>query len=424
MLLLLAGCASAPSYKVLDGMLARGEFDKAVAKVENQSKAYSSRSKLIYAMDRLMTAHLAGRYDESAEWAQKAHVLIEELYTISLSGEALTWLVNDGNQDYRGEHFEQIMVHLFGLLNYAAQGNPEEALVESRRAELKFKERERRFGSTGRYNEDALMRWTSALMYEAQGELHDALLDYRKSLDAYKSYPAAFGVNTPRQAVADVLRLADKLKENDILKQVKGDFPEVETPAWDKNSADVIVLVYDGQLPSKVSMHWDVPVSGKGYAQYFSVAYPAFQKGKSVLKGARVISAQGTETPLEIFGNLEAIAVADLEDRMLGIKTKAIARGLAKFQAAKAIQENQDSDGKKLLAALVTNVFTLATEQADTRSWHTLPGRIWAAKLKVEPGLQDIQLEIQLKDGKSITKAFDGVEAIKGKPLVLITPVY
>jgi hypothetical protein len=43
--------------------------------------------------------------------------------------------------------------------------------------------------------------------------------------------------------------------------------------------------------------------------------------------------------------------------------------------------------------ALLSNVFNVLTERADTRSWLTLPKHIYIARLDVEPGVYDLKVE-------------------------------
>jgi hypothetical protein len=422
---MLCACAGVPSYKGIETPMAEGDFERAAEKVEKSAGSYSKRSALVYFMDRLITTHLAGQYRASNRYAEKSHRLIDDLYTRSISGEAGTWLLNDSSRDYRGEHFEQIMVHLFSLINYGALGDPEEALVEARRADLKFREHARRHGENAPYSEDALMRWLAAVMYEAEGERDDAFLDYKKTLQAFQNYSKQFGTAVPDQAVADAQRMAGRLRETAALKKIKADFPTARERPRQEGDADLVVIVYEGLAPKKVSDRWSIPLADDaGNMQYFSLAYPRMVAGPPVMDRAFAEVGEGLPVNLELFEDIQAIAIADLNDRLGRIKAKAIARAAAKFKVGQSIQDNQESLGKKALASLFTNLYSLASEQADIRSWRTLPARIHVARLRLKEGQYPVRLRMQRIGGKEELRDFGVVQLAAGRPAFLHASLY
>ena len=108
------------------------------------------------------------------------------------------------------------------------------------------------------------------------------------------------------------------------------------------------------------------------------------------------------------------------------IRVKAIARATVKFQAARALQQEakkQGGEGAQLLAILGTNLYGLISEQADTRSWRTLPGRISLTKLSLEPGKHTLHLNVSA-NGMQYQKDFPDVEVKAGKVQILEYSVY
>src|SRR5687767_11795733 len=82
-------CAFAPKYETLERQLQGGDYAAATATLEKSERAYGKSSRLLYYFDRLWAHHLAGDYARSNEFVEKANTLIGEIYTKSLTGEAL-----------------------------------------------------------------------------------------------------------------------------------------------------------------------------------------------------------------------------------------------------------------------------------------------------------------------------------------------
>ena len=61
------------------------------------------------------------------------------------------------------------------------------------------------------------------------------------------------------------------------------------------------------------------------------------------------------------------------------------------------------------------NVAGIMTERADTRSWSTLPARIYIARLPHEPGRYDMTLELRNAAGVVVgPRAYKGLEIAAG----------
>jgi len=50
---------------------------------------------------------------------------------------------------------------------------------------------------------------------------------------------------------------------------------------------------------------------------------------------------------------------------------------------------------------MATNIFTVASEHADVRSWRELPGRFHLARVVVAPGTTSLGLRLHLSNGGS-----------------------
>ena len=87
------------------------------------------------------------------------------------------------------------------------------------------------------------------------------------------------------------------------------------------------------------------------------------------------------------------------------ITAKAVARAAVKKILALTVEERAKKEGGPmagLLLGAVAHAAAFATEQADKRSWRTLPDEIQLARLSVTPGTYDLQIRYISKSGAII----------------------
>jgi hypothetical protein len=427
LILAFAGCASAPRYEALEANLNAGRYEAAAQSLKGDEKRYGANARLLYYFDCLWAEHLAGHYAQSNEFVEKANALIDELYTKSVSKEALAFLGNDMSLPYQGENFERVMLHIVGMLNYARLGDVDAALVESRRADERMKQYVAKFGKDKIvYQQDALARYLSAALYELEGgqQLSDAYLDYKKTDEAFGLYGKAYGTPYPKLLEKDLLRMADGLGESEEYSKFSKRFSgEASTPlkSLKRDKGEVIVLLYEGLAPVKISENVSLPMALRdGTRQYFSMAFPHFVARQQAYSDAWLQDDQGQTTQFELFQDITNIAIRDLKDRVGLITVKAIARATVKFQAARAIQAEAKKAGgaAELFAFLGTNIYGVVSEQADTRSWRTLPSRILLARLAMEPGKHHLKLSVGKGDHSSDI-LLENVDVQAGKKVFL-----
>ncbi|MES2202339.1 MAG: hypothetical protein V4498_08820 [candidate division FCPU426 bacterium] len=428
-----AGCAFAPRYETLEANLRSGHYPDAVKELASGEKRYGEKARLLYYFDRLWAEHLAGNYAQSNEYAEKANTLIDQLYTKSLSDEALSFLGNDMNQAYEGESFERVMLHVVSMLNYAELGDTDAALVEARRADERLAQYVEKAGKDKVvYQQDALARFISGALYESQGgqQLQDAYLDYKKADEAFGIYMKAYGTARPHLLDRELLKMSTGLGEGEDQSAFEGRFGKTEfvpLKVLQKEKGEVIVLLYEGLAPVKVSESITLPIHlDDGTAQYFQAAFPRFQSRQTSFANAVLNDESGAKEPLELFQDISSIAIQDLKDRVGLITLKAIARATAKFQAARAIQKKAKESGNEaaqVFAFLGTNLYSLISEQADTRSWRTLPSRISIARMALDPGTHTLRLAISQGSMQS-SHEFSNVKIEAGKKVFLIHSIY
>ena len=120
---------------------------------------------------------------------------------------ALGNLINPMHETYRGEDFEQFMVHFYKALNYSALGQTDEAVVEARRITLAVNAQSDKFRNKDkRYSTDAFALNLQGMIYEMAGDMNNAFISYRNAADVYlKSANDYYGVAMPEQLKKDLL---------------------------------------------------------------------------------------------------------------------------------------------------------------------------------------------------------------------------
>lgn len=425
-----AACAVLPYVKVEQALL-QGRPDDARTALAAAEKQYGNKARLLYHLDQVTTAHYAGDWSASNAALEKAKQLIDESYTKSLSSEAASFLVNDMSLPYQGENFERVLLHVLGMVNYAALGERDSALVEARRADARLKQYAQAYGPDKvAYKEDALARYLAAYLYEggSRQDLWDAFIDYKKADEAFDLYAQLYATPKPRRLKADLQRLAEGLGEREALQKYRArDGALAYTPLHQtrKDRAELLVLLYDGLAPVKVSKAINTPVSlYDGTQQYFQMALPDFVVRANPVPQAR-LSTPAESVDFELFEDVNSIAVRDLKDRGVGLIAKATARALIKFQAARALQNKARESGAaaEMLAIIGTNIFAVISEQADIRSWRTLPGRIWLARASLPPGEHPVQIRLE-QGGYSQVLDLGVHRLVPGAKKVLVKPVF
>ena len=206
---LLTGCATYTHNAVtFRSSLAGGHYETAL---QTLGKARKGPARLLYLMENGLIAHYRGEYHASNRFFEVAERLSDRLFTRSLSREVASLITNDQVRAYRGEEFELAFINYYRALNYWYLGEPEEALVECRKANLKLDRYAAQADYDATYRNDAFIHYMTGLIYEATGELNDAYVSYRNALDAYETYQNVFGLEAPAALRTDLRRVEEDL---------------------------------------------------------------------------------------------------------------------------------------------------------------------------------------------------------------------
>lgn len=398
-------------YPLVDRYLVQQQFSDADTVIKKNKKKYGKRNSVLYYMDRAMMLHLSGEYTKSNFFLEKAEIKIGKLYRKSIITGTGALMTNDNLLPYEGEDFEKVIINIIAALNYVHLGRWDEALVEARKVDHKLNLFNDRYDKKNIYKEDAYARYLSGILYEAEGELNDAFIAYRKAYETYQDYLRDYGTPIPSMLPGDLLRITEVLGLDEEHNSYRKEFPEIEwipQKEFDK-LGEIIFISYNGRSPVKEDYFITVPIRDNEQTYFLRLALPRFapQPTDSTFAEVRLTGSEGfaASQQMSLMEDITAIAKKNLEDRIARITAKAIVRATAKYLVAHEIRKiDKENKLLQIFTDLGTNIFSILSEQADKRSWRTLPGQIHTARFAVPPGSYTIEVKYYSFSGSLITR--------------------
>lgn len=352
----------------------KGNFQKALsAHGEINPK---KKDRILFLLDRATIEHDAGDYKASIKSFQKAEELIERFGRQPITKEVGATFTNDNLLTYTSSDFERLLLRAYQILNYAAVGNIEDSLVEVRRINTYWSELYTPAEKRG-YLKGAFAKYLSGLIWEAADKANDALIDYQVVMKLR---------SPPRWIREDILRTS---KESG-LKQRYADFSD----KWDQQAAQtssgdgmLIVVVEAGRSPEKVSSEYQSALQ--------VIPVPVYRDRSGNSQKVRVLVDGVSQGETAILQDVGEMARGSLDHDMPAIIARAVARLVVKEGSAVAVGETVDRD-----LGILLGIALLATNQADTRSWLTLPENFQVWRGFLPQGRHEISLDFGSRPAK------------------------
>ena len=445
--LLVFGCSSY-SMQAVYTSLETGNPEVAFAYMEKQGP---KNPKLPFLFERGLVAHYANRFPESNDALSLAEDISEDLYTRSVSREALALLTNDLARPYPGSRFERILSHYYRALNYIYLNQLDGALVECRRATNlinAYKGENENYDFFGA----GFLAYLSGMCFEAAGEWNDAFISYRQAETYYQHAATKTGVKTPEDVGYSLVRLARKLGFTEEAAHYQNLYGE-PTPQSDR-FGELILFYESGYVPAKHQKTLTFPIlkvdakndaflednqhneaaardfvdtllnrRGKKYSDaeleyLLYVAMPTIASNRPHFAGITVQVGDTEKRGIPV-GDIQAMAIETFNAQEATILIRSVTRAFLKYlvyRVAKAAAEKKaekekkkrEEEEKKLtekerkelakaqaLARVIggiVNIVNIATEHADTRSWRTLPNQIFIVRMSLPQGVHNINL--------------------------------
>ena len=305
----------------------------------------SRRDTLLLLMDKALVAQAAGKYQQSIAALEASYQLVDELDYVSARDQTSALFTNDWAIRYSGEYSERLWIHTFQMINYLLTGQPGGAAVEARRAVKLFEEH------ADVLNADFFTRYLMAISFEAAGQFDSASVEYRKLAKLLSTPMGELATKSDRELVLIVASgfIAPKLPGDlyiDINARIAFPFyPAIETPA-----------------PS------------------ITITANTDSLNNSVVEKSRVDT------------QLLPVARQSLEKRGTTLAARQAIRIASKYAIAEQLESQDEVIGQ------LARILFFAIEQADTRSWETLPSYLSLIRVPLPEKATSVQVHIQSFD--------------------------
>jgi len=377
-----------------------------------------SKDLILYTMERGRYAQVVGNSAVSLADFTAAMDKIRENDTKALisasafGANVAATAVNDNAIPYEGEGYERVLLHHYQALNYLKKKDLDGAGVEVRRANAEQNDSLKRFekeldgaqeearkkridSNSGRIDrqyaqmdevagtvknsfQNAYTFYVSGFIYELLQQPNDAYIDYKKALEIYPD-------NSYLQK--DVLRLAATLDMREELDELRQRFPREDTRFVTEGgggNGELLVFFEDGFVPQKHEIKIPLPA---GKAGLIAIAFPIYQEKWSPQIPLRVLSKGELIGSTEPICDVRALAVKALKEKAPVIATRQIIRAIAKGVTAAEAKKQMGDLGQ--FAAIVWN---MVSENADLRSWLTLPANAQILRTSLPAGRYSLSL--------------------------------
>ncbi|MFZ5698835.1 MAG: COG3014 family protein [Pseudomonadota bacterium] len=405
--LLLSGCAATsvfnpyPNQAQAFRQATPGGADTATVMAKLDAKR-ANADRMLYLMERARLAQLQGDYATSKqdfETVIAGFEAVADKAALSLSGAGATGsalLTNDNAIPYQGYAYERVMAHQFQAFNYLGLGDVQGAAVELRRAQQMQRELELKYADeiakaqgeatqnnifvsefdnyftgmdsiAGRLKnsfQNGYTFYTSAVIWEALDEYNDALVDYKKALEL-----------APDNAV---------LRDDVIRANQYFDGRAAKTTSASPPTGSVVVLFEQGFVPAKKPVGLPIPTMDGGV---FSIQFPIYDGlDYAPPTPLTVRSDDNTLATTALLVDTGALAMKALREQVPAMLVRQILRARSKYE----IQKQAAKQGG-VLGQFAANIYNLVSEQADLRSWLTLPANAQGVRLALPAGNRSLE---------------------------------
>ena len=333
-MVLLQACATSGALSVARDQFRHGSAQEAL---QTLSEAHvSRRDRLLLYLDRGLVAQAAGEFSTSIAAFDSALRLVDELDYVSLRDQSSALLTSDWATRYSGEYSERLWIHTFQMLNFLLINDPQSAAVEARRAVAIYDEH----GDI--LKQDVFTRAVMALSFAAAGQNDSASVEYRRLQED-------FGTSLERPLGRD--------------------------------ESELVLFVASGFIQPKLPGDLFIDINAR-------ISFPYYPEAISQRPVIRIEQDGEALSLIRSDTQLLRLSSESLAERGKRIAARQALRVATKYSVSEAISEQDE------LAGGIAKLIFLALEQADTRSWETLPAWLTLIRTPLPPGSHTLQLQI------------------------------
>jgi len=346
------------------------------------------RDMVQYLLDRGLLKIYNGDLAGGRQDLEAAKQLMASLRAISATETLAAATVNETLRKYNGTPSDQVLVHVMLAFGYLFAGDVDGARVEMLQANVMMQQLSEGDSTSGQL---ASARFLAGVVYELNNELDDAMISYRRAYEIMRERSEAI----PSALQVSLLNLSWTQGFHDEYERYATAFGrERQLPT--ENDGEWILFYHDGVVSNKQESRFTVFAPEiDGLISIAMPKYPSYQYRPRHLSLRSGKQRQRTD----IVENIEKRAREDLDEQNAALLAAATARAIAKYQVQKGAAEQND------LSGILATIITVASEQADVRSWNMLPSSIQIARTTtpVHAGAEIVEKNIELPAFREVT---------------------
>ncbi|MGF1485146.1 MAG: COG3014 family protein [Opitutales bacterium] len=413
---LVAGCQHNAS--LLEAQEAYRAGDIALAKTSIQGYVQDDgdgRDRLIAHLEEGSILRTAGDIELSNAAFELADQYVEEfdqMASVSVTKEGTALFTNLNFLPYRGMHYDRIMLSMYRAMNFLSLGDADSARVELFRVydrqQIAVEANAKRIAKAQEELEDANQQKTSNERYDVDRARQDpgfqsGLDSAYNNLEQFNAYEAY--VNPYAEFFQALYFMANPADANDLergrvsMERVNGMVPENAYLAEDLDLATqrargapmpnlTYVIFETGVAPHRETIRIDIPLFlVNNEVDYVGAAFPRLETHDGFARSMRVV-AEGEPYDTSILADIDTIVIQEFKNELPLIITKTlIASGTKALAAYVAKEAVKDQDPWVQLATrIATTTYQVSQNQADLRTWATLPKQVQYARLPTPAG--------------------------------------
>lgn len=412
----LSGCAAYRNYdqemqQTIDQM-AQGNLNEALYLMELHNPW--ENKDLLYFMERGAILSASTNLPKSQEaWRSADRMIFQREEAVPSAGMKLltrfgnemgTMLVNDKLQRYEGYDYEKVMLTTEMALNQLAENDFDGARADIKktheRETLIARQRERQYEEA----QEQARHQGITLHYKDLEGYPVAILDAPQVLELKNGYQSAFShylagftyeALGERALAAPGYRQAIELRPG--LPLLENALRNLDKPGPAADESEVLIVVQAGFAPARSSVQVPIPVRlNENLTIVAPISFPVMVPDTLTPAVTQVV-VDGKQHPLTMINSVSDMAIRTLRDDMPAIISRAMFR--ANMAAISQAQKNERDPSKTSLVVTDPDPF----EEADTRTWRTLPDKTLVARLRLKKGLHRVRFPyFRAEDGFTV----------------------
>lgn len=369
------------------GDMQNHNFDAAQARIKNNKKIYGKRDASLYYLDLGVQQDSTHYSTDTLSVFKRAEDIQSELYAKSISQKFASFIVNNYTEPYRLKYFELGYLFFYKILAYLQENNLQDAVVETRTMVF-YLDKLRQ--DTGK--DDPFLQYFASQIFLMWGAYSDARICYENAKNAYSRYADSYAT------MPSIPKITNEDSDKGLLtvQHLNGNIPLLISKktmvAWNRFG---YAIGTEGGYQSVSQSTINAALAG-AYGNAIAVALPAIHEVPYKVQSSRIIVDGKEVARTNLASNLSYLFKKNFNEEYNKIFISSAVRAAIKFLVTKETQRQtakKDDNMGLIVDMILTTLFT-ATENADTRSWFTLPAQIREANVLIEEGKHEIKVQL------------------------------